>query len=282
MNTEHSPKRTPNQEERKRLVWISLFLFTIFCVLILQYYKIQIIEGDKWTRVAQSQHQLVVVEPFKRGLFYSNNSLKSGHPDQPQPFVVDVPKFHLYIDPLSIPVESRREVSQAISRILALPTKDHEKVRAQFDKKSRSRKLIMWLDRDKRDQIQEWWSGYARSKKIVRNAVFFVQDYKRSYPFGKLLGQVLHTVREERDAKTHQTVPTGGLELIFNKVLNGTPGKRLLQRSPRHPLDTDKILAYPVDGADVYLTINHYLQAIAEEEISKAVQKSNAKGAGPS
>ena len=43
-------------------------------------------------------------------------------------------------------------------------------------------------------------------------------------------------------------------------------------------METGKILAFPEDGADVYLTINHYLQAIAEEEIQKAVKNSNAKG----
>ena len=37
------------------------------------------------------------------------------------------------------------------------------------------------------------------------------------------------------------------------------------------------VIAAPQHGADVYLTINHYLQAIAEEEIAKAVK--NAGGA---
>ena len=88
----------------------------------------------------------------------------------------------------------------------------------------------------------------------------------------------MHTVREDKDPATHQAIPTGGLELIFDRMLQGKEGKRLILRSPRHPLETGKILAEPEDGADVYLTINHYLQAIAEEEISKAVKNSNAKG----
>lgn len=267
----------PKSEDRKRLVWISLFLFGLFGLIIIQFYKIQIIEGDKWSRDARAQHQLVVIEPFKRGLFYSNNTIKAGHPDVAQPFVVDVPKFHLYVDPLSIPVETRDEIAGKLASILHLQPKDKERLRAQFNKQSRSRKLMMWIDRDKRDQIQSWWQDYIRPKKIVRNALYFIQDYKRSYPFGKLLGQALHTVREEREKGTHQSIPTGGLELIFNRWLQGKEGKRLLLRSPRHPLDTDKIISYPENGADVYLTINHYLQAIAEEEIAKAVKNASAK-----
>ncbi len=136
----------------------------------------------------------------------------------------------------------------------------------------------MWIDRKERDAVLEWWFSFARSKKIVRNALYFVQDYQRSYPFGKLLGPVLHTIRSEKEVSSQQSIPTGGLELIFDRFLQGKQGKRSILRSPRHPMETGKILAEPEDGADVYLTINHYLQAVAEEEVCKAVKQANAKG----
>ncbi len=249
---------------KKRIVGVALFLFFLFGLLVLQFYKIQIIEGEKWTKVAKMQHQLLIVEPFKRGLFYSNSSVKSGHPDKPVPFVVDVPKFHLFVDPQSIPGELKEEIALKLSSMVKLDKR-------QFYKKSRSRKLAMWLDREKKEEIEKYWQTVWKKAKLPKNALFFIQDYQRSYPFGKMLGQVLHTVREDK-------IPSGGLELVFDKYLKGKEGKRLLLRSPRHPLDTDKILALPEDGADIYLTINHYLQAVAEEEIAKAVQKANAKG----
>lgn len=263
---------------RKRLVIVALFVFFLFCALIIQFFKIQIIEGEKWSRAAKAQHQLTVIEPFKRGLFYSNTSIKPGHPEKPQAFVIDVPKFHLYADPLSIPPEVRNDVAMKLQEFLGLKQAEYEKLRAHFDRKSRSRKLCMWLDRQEKDAILQWWFTFAKQHKIVRNALYFVQDYQRSYPFGKLLGQVLHTVRDEKLAETQQSIPTGGLEFIFDRVLQGKQGKRLILRSPRHPLETGKIISYPEDGADVFLTINHYLQAIAEEEIEKAVKQANAKG----
>jgi cell division protein FtsI (penicillin-binding protein 3) len=272
------PSGAPKLEARKRLVWVSFFVLALFCLLIVQFFRIQIIEGDKWTRQAKAQHQLVVTEPFKRGLFYSNTSIKQGHPETPQALVIDVPKFHLYADPNSIPENFRNEITKKICSTLNLNKEETQKLRQQLDRKSRSRKLIAWLDKEQCDAINQWWFHFSRSKKIARNALFFVQDYKRSYPFGKLLGQVLHTVREEKDAKNHQPIPTGGLELVFDKILQGKEGKRQILRSPRHPLETGKILSHPENGADVYLTINHYLQAIAEEEICKAVKSSNAKG----
>src|SRR5271170_549602 len=100
----------PMLAARKRLVWVSFFVFALFCLLVIQFFKIQIIEGEKWTRQAKAQHQLVVTEPFKRGLFYSNTALKLGHPEMPQAFVIDIPKFHLFSDPNSIPTDCKEEV----------------------------------------------------------------------------------------------------------------------------------------------------------------------------
>jgi cell division protein FtsI (penicillin-binding protein 3) len=92
-----------------------------------------------------------------------------------------------------------------------------------------------------------------------------------------MLGQILHTVRDERNPKTHDQIPTGGLELSLQPFLQGKEGKRVLLRSPRNALDLGKVITPPEDGADVFLTINHYLQAVAEEEIAKAVEKAGAK-----
>lgn len=263
---------------RKRHLAISLGIFLLFTLLIVQFFKIQIIEGEKWTKHAKAQHQLVVLEPFKRGLFYSNTSIKKGHPETPLPFVIDVAKFHLYSDPNRIPQECKDEIAKKVGSLLKMPPKETQKMAQQMQRKSHYRKLALWLDTQQCETLNQWWFPYARAKKIPPNALFFIQDYKRSYPFGKLLGQVLHTVRDDKDLKTSQSIPTGGLELVFDKILQGKFGKKLLLRSPRHPLEAGKILTYPEDGADVYLTINHYLQAIAEEEICKAVKQANAKG----
>ncbi len=258
-------------------MYVAFFILLLFSLLIVQFFRIQIIEGDKWTKEARKQHQLIITEPFKRGLFYSNTAIKKGHPETLQPLVVDVPKFHLFVDPSSIPPNLRAGVSLSIARILNLTKEDGEKLSEQFSKKSRNRKLRSWLSQEERNKVNQWWEGCYKKHKLPRNAIYFVQDYKRSYPFGHLLGQVLHTVREESDVKTKECIPTGGMELLFDRVLKGKPGKRLLLRSPRHPLDMGKMLAMPENGADIYLTINHYIQAICEEEIEQAVKNAGAK-----
>ncbi|MBF8263058.1 MAG: hypothetical protein HW387_723 [Parachlamydiales bacterium] len=264
--------------ERKRLVTVAILMCFLFSLLIFRFYQIQIVEGEKWTKIALSQHQMVLVEPFRRGAFYSNMSITKGHSEDEQPFVIDVPKFHLFIDPDSIPPSSRKQMANDLFKLLNFSNELQKKMFGEFERKSRCRKICMWLDREKRDQIQQWWTPFASREKIVKNALFFTQDYRRSYPFGTLLGSVLHTVQEEKDPQSFQSLPTGGLEMVFNSYLKGKQGKRLMMRSPRHPIDTGTLVEEPENGADVYLTINHYLQAIAEAELAKGVQEVKGQG----
>ncbi|NGX28708.1 MAG: Penicillin-binding protein 2 [Candidatus Anoxychlamydiales bacterium] len=264
-------------KDTKRLVFIACFVFFLFCLIVIQYYKLQISEGNKWRKIASAQHHLDVTEYFMRGGFYSNTDIKEDHPDQKVPFVVEVPKFHLYIDPNSIDVNDKLIIAKKLFEYFNFTSSEKENIFCEFFKKSRSRKIISWIDKDKKDEIIKWWQNFSKEKKIVRNAIFFVGDYKRCYPFGPLLGQILHTVQDQKDPISFQSLPTGGLELYFNDHLKGQLGRRIITRSSRHPLDTGKVIDKPQDGSDVYLTINHYLQAIAEEELDKGVKIANAK-----
>jgi cell division protein FtsI (penicillin-binding protein 3) len=273
-----SPVPPVESSDRKRLVSVAVFLSILFCLLIIRFYQIQIVQNDEWTRVALAQHQYVATEPFMRGSFYSNTSIKQGHPEDEQPFVIDVMKFHLFIDPDSIPTSAKDIMAKQLFDLIGTPAEERIKLRGEFEKKSRSRKVASWIPRDKKEKIDQWWAQFCRKEGIVRNAIYFTSDYQRSYPFGTMLGTVLHTVQEEKDPHTHQALPTGGLEMLLNGYLKGKEGKRQIVRSPRHPLDTGKVLEAPEDGADVYLTINHYLQAIAESELAKGVQAAKAKG----
>src|SRR3990167_3483937 len=110
----------PTLQDRKRLIAILLFLTVLFSLLIVQFYKIQVVEGEKWEKAAKRQHQLSVVEPAKRGLFFANTAIKKGHPEREVALVVDIPKFHLFADPEAIPVGWREEVANTLQGILSL------------------------------------------------------------------------------------------------------------------------------------------------------------------
>lgn len=269
-------QKTTNHD-KKRIFAIALGLFFLFSVALGRYWYIQVTEERIWSKRADQQQHRVVSEGFRRGSFFSNTDIVSHHFPLEQPFVVDVQKYHLYIDPLMIPEEAKKEMARDL--LLFTDTKGINKKTfiTSFFRHSRSRKIACWLDQEQRDNIIVWWQAFAKKHKIVRNALFFVDDYQRSYPFGPMLGQVLHTIRASKEEKTLQGVPTGGLELQYNSYLGGHPGKKILAHSPRHVLEMGSILEYPQEGADIYLTVNHQIQAVVEDELAKGVVKAQAK-----
>ncbi|MCE5295318.1 MAG: penicillin-binding protein 2 [Chlamydiales bacterium] len=260
-----------------RALILAFGLFSLFSLLVFVYFRIQIVEQAFWKKKARSQHYFTIQEPGDRGTFWSNTSIKPGHPEVAQKLATDIRKYHLYIDPQGLPEEDKHEIAQNLLALSSPTEVEMRRFMEQFSKKSRSRKLVSWMDEAKKKRIGSWWYPYAKAHKIASNAVYFVPDNLRSHPFGKLLGQVLHTVQMQKDEKTHKFLPTGGLEFSCNKYLSGKPGKRRLMRSPRHSLELQQLIVEPERGADVYLTINHVLQAIAEEELEKGVKACRAK-----
>jgi cell division protein FtsI (penicillin-binding protein 3) len=274
-----SQQPSKKTHDRRRPLTVALFLIALFTTLIVQFYRIQIIQGEKWHDIALSQHFFLLTEPFVRGSFFSNGSVKKKHPDQSERLVYDIQKFHLNIDPLSIPPECRLEISQTLLKLLGKSSKKVflDNLLVEMGKNTHYRRLATWLDPEVCDSVRKWWIPYAKAHKIPRNALFFTSDHQRSYPYGAMLGQVLHTIRRERESGTKQGIPTGGLELQFNPFLKGSLGKRRLMRSPRHQLETDEVFVLPKNGADVYLTINHVLQSIVEEQLKVGVEAAKAR-----
>lgn len=265
-------------KEITRLLAVSSILFVFFSLLIIQFYKIQIKEHKQWEKVAFSQHASVVVENFRRGVVYANPAAKKGHIEEPTPLAYDLLKFHLFADPFVIPKKYTEQIGEKINQLLHLEGVDKEGVSQALSKeKSRSRELVPFLSREQKALIEHWWGPFAKEKKIASNALYFVADYKRVHPFGKLLGQVLHTVRDKK-ASGAEAVATGGLELYFDPVLKGHLGKKIVMRTPRQQMETKEVLSSVCHGSDIYLTINHFLQSITEDELEAGVKKVGAKG----
>lgn len=259
----------------RRLSVVIISLIFLFCVLIIQFYRLQILQQAYWNRLARAQHETIIVDPVKRGNFFSNTCIKQGHPEKVQPFVVDIMKFHLHVDSLSIPSIAKDEMGTKLHQFL--PSIALEEIKSILQKKSRDRKIASWLSPEQVESIRRWWTPFSKKYKIPLNAIFFVKDYQRSYPFSHTLGQLLHTVREDRDPITAHNYPTGGLESYFDSYLKGEVSKKRVLRSSRNSIETGEILQTGSNGSDIYLTINHHLQAIAEEEIKKAVDIAEAK-----
>jgi len=257
------------KDSHGRSLFVGFSLVFLFSLVLINYYKIQVIENDKWVKIAETQHQTVVTEPFHRGKIYcQSENAKEG-----KCVAMDVLTYHLYIDPFSIIVPVKEEMIKFLTPVLK-----NKNIKSHFYKKSRWRKVDSFLSLKQKEEIETWWKTFYRKNKLPSNALTFVKDYKRSYPYGHLLGQVLSTIYRNRDEKTGKAVPINGIEKQFHEYLQGEVGKRYLMRSPKYAIDDARRHIAARNGSDVHLTINYQVQAICEEELERGVKKVNAKG----
>jgi cell division protein FtsI (penicillin-binding protein 3) len=96
---------------------------------------------------------------------------------------------------------------------------------------------------------------------------------QRFYPNGSAARELLGVVRIDG-------VAMGGLELEFDSVLSGRPGRAVVRRDSRgRPLPGAMLRAVePTPGRDVYLTIDYDLQEIADQALIDALERTNAAG----
>jgi cell division protein FtsI (penicillin-binding protein 3)/stage V sporulation protein D (sporulation-specific penicillin-binding protein) len=97
-------------------------------------------------------------------------------------------------------------------------------------------------------------------------------EEKRTYPQGSVAAQVVGY------AGTDDT-GLGGLELQYNRQLQGRPGKQTIVRDP-FGRAIDVLSATPVrEGQDVFTTIDHAIQTNAEQVLRSTVQQWHARSA---
>lgn len=261
----------------QRLLALAFFLLVLFFAIIAQFYRVQIVEGARWKEKARSQHQHIRSEPFKRGRFFATLHRDKNHPTRHVVLALDLKYYHLYSDPALIPANEQDHLLDILGACCALTKEELTAWKVKLARKSRSQKLKSQITEREKEQLDAVWAKLAKQRGLPRNALYWIEDYCRSYPYGALLGAALGAVQNERDVKTKQSIPTGGLELALNGKLKGQPGKRKLLRSPRQALTMGDALVEAKDGEDIYLTIDPYIQTIAEEEIERAVKRVGAK-----
>jgi len=119
-----------------------------------------------------------------------------------------------------------------------------------------------WIKRKLSDE------EYARARELNFKGIGFRREYKRVYPQGALLGQVLGFCGIDDNG-------LAGLELGLEEHLAGKPGYEVTQRDGMgRRIAASKLEKQPAaNGLDVTLTIDANIQRIAEEELDAACRK---------
>lgn len=107
------------------------------------------------------------------------------------------------------------------------------------------------------------------NKGRYKSGFIVVEKSKRKKPFGSLAARTIGLNREDNQV---------GLELAYDSLLAGKPGKQLVEKMAGgewRPM-SDEYLEQPEPGLDIVATIDVHLQDVAHSALMRQLQASNA------
>ena len=195
-------ERYVSRGSNRSFVVIVAFL-AIAALFLVRLLYLQVIVADEYSAMAQeSRTQYLPIEP-RRGTIYDRNG---------NILAISVDATTIYANPKE--VETPGATSRVIAEILGGQPGDYMDALAASD----TTYQIIWrkCDVNKAAQLKE------------RNlpGLYFVEDTRREYPYGKVGGQVIGgvTMAVDEELNSEYYVGDSGLELYYNQILSGTAG----------------------------------------------------------
>jgi cell division protein FtsI/penicillin-binding protein 2 len=234
---------------RLRLIFIKVILLIAFIGIIVRLVQIQIFRSSDLSRIAKSQYESRVTLPASRGNIYDRNG---------NILVSNTMEVSVYIDPEVIAKDSVPSLITAFTKFFGGNRKYYQNLLCL-----KSNYVLV----KKKAPIEV--KKFFREKRYY--GVIIVDEPKRLYHYGSIASQLLGGI-------TADTIGAGGVERSMNNELKGVDGYMILQRNGKG--ETKATIDYPrvepVNGNDIYLTIDLTYQSIAEKELQTGVEKFGA------
>ncbi|MBE0447693.1 MAG: penicillin-binding protein 2 [Actinobacteria bacterium] len=213
---------------------------------------VQAISAEKYDRLAEKQRLRIIELPPKRGAILDRNGNE---------LAVSVMMDTVYATPYLI--KNPEGVAKKLAPILKM---DEWKILNNLTKQAGFTYLVRKTDSETIRQI----------KKLIKDegikGIDFIKESKRYYPNSSIGSHVLGLLDMDNRG-------LGGLELYYNDLLYGKPGKIIAERDAHgRPIPRSIQSSYrPVDGANICISIDREIQYKAEVELKTAVNKYKAR-----
>jgi cell division protein FtsI (penicillin-binding protein 3) len=240
------PRHHPSSVRPRVVLGLLGLLLTIVAARLVW---IQVVQASELAATAQHQRTRDIALPARRGSVFDREG---------QPLAVTVDAKTIYAVPGEV-VDATATAS-ALARVLGGSGKDY------LSRLHRSGSFV-YVER-KVDLARA-----AAVEKLKLPGIMQIDDSRRSYPSGTLACQVLGFVGVDDNG-------LAGIEKQYDSTLAGTAGRMVAERDLQGRLIPGGIVTAqdPVDGRDVYLTIDNDVQFKAQSELAAAVKAFGAKG----
>jgi cell division protein FtsI (penicillin-binding protein 3) len=238
-----------NRLVNRRIRLFMAGLTLAFAGLLLRAVWLQGVRAESLSQLGQTQHREVVTVPAGRGTLYDRTGTEVALGER---------ATTVYANPRQ--VVNPRRAAVAAERTLGLDADRLYPILADHTHG------FVYVARQA-DPAQA-----AALQRLKLPGFGFYPEERRNYPQGSVAAQVLGYVGIDGNG-------LAGLELKFDHALKGRSGQETVVKDPGgHVIDVQQQRA-EVPGRDVFLTLDHSIQANAEEVLRDTVRKWSAKSA---
>ncbi|ROH96130.1 penicillin-binding transpeptidase domain-containing protein [Chryseobacterium daecheongense] len=255
-----------DNKRKKTLRWGYLFAVVALCVFVMFLGRIIILQNTNVQEIKDDyinkNYREATLKAARGNLYASDGSI----------LATTVMRYDIYLDFKTIKdtVYSNNigALTDSLSKMFGKPRAEfRKKFDEQRKKKNQYYSLARGLDFDQYDRIRKF-PIFKRGKN--KGGFIVDRNYKRELATSEIGAGTIGMDNGELKA---------GLEGAFSKYLTGTDGKRLEQRinsSQWKPIDYWKVQE-PIDGEDVYTTLDLRIQDIAHSALEKQLINFEAK-----
>jgi len=254
-----NPKNRPTRQMWIRAIIVLVGIVVLaFGVIAVQLGILQIVQTDDWQRRATQQQLTNSIISPNRGTIYDANM---------EILAESMQVWTVIMDPNNIPSDKERTIiADELSVLLDV---DREKLYQKTCKVESQYEVVKSkIERPLAEKLIAW------TEKNKMGSVFrLITDYKRTYPYGRLLSCVLGFTGDDN---------TGlyGLEAEYNSILQGEAG-RIVTAQNGWGGDLPTTLSYEKavdaeDGNSIVLSIDQNIQHYAEKYLEEAIVETGA------
>ena len=210
----------------------------------------QVVKHGALVQQAARQQQEEVPAPARRGEILDRNGNVLA-------FSVDAPSV------VAVPyeVEDATATGAAVCSVLDCSDSERARITERLERGGAFAYLRRFVSPDQAQRIAA----------LNLQGVDFIQETKRYYPKVDLASHVLGYVGTDNKG-------LGGVEQAYDSLVKGRDGRIRLQVDARQHAVTSRVELAPTAGASLELTIDQYIQHIAERELKRGVDETRAAG----
>jgi len=236
----------PSTQMKVRLS-IVVFVLSLFIVYIgISYYNIQILEGEYYAKKALASQTKTFTLPAKRGIIFDRNGEKLAH---------SITRYRAYLSKEAFDITKKDEVIEILNM-------SEESFDYLYENANKRFTLARQINQEQKDNL------------IIGEypGIWFGDDPARVYPYNSFASRVIGHTTIDSDG-------IAGIEYMLNEELKGTDGiLRTITDAIGRPLpygEEEKI--EPIDGSNIYLTIDEVIQHFSEKSIKTGMEETGAK-----